>query len=192
LLGPLSPSAFSPSGTVTTWRLNVDLVGGLTGLEVADQDDGTSEVLFHESFGDLDLRRHVVDGVDLAGLDVDDRVDDLRDEAEFDAADEALERVDGASGVDDADHPDARESHVREHLEVVGLADLVVDGVVGPDHQQRVGGLGHRPAQRGVLGDLRADLEVPGLLHRLDGVVRLGEELGDGLGERRLPAPGAP
>ena len=47
----------------------------------------TREVLGGEALGHLHLRAHVVDGVDLAGLDVDDGVDDLRDHPQFDPAD---------------------------------------------------------------------------------------------------------
>jgi len=44
--------------------------------EVRKTDD--FEVFFHEPLGDLDLRPDVVDSVDLAGLDVHDRIDDLQ------------------------------------------------------------------------------------------------------------------
>ena len=128
----------------------------------------------------------------LPVLDVDDGVDHLGDHPEFDAAHQPLEGVDGAGRVDDADHPDAREPHVREGAEVGGLAHLVVDGVVRPDHEQRVGRLLHRPGEFGVLGDVGADLQVTRLLHRLHREVAVREELRDGLRERRLPRAGRP
>ena len=157
------------------------------GLEVPDDDDRPGEVLLHESLRDLDLGDHVVDGLDLSFLDEDDRVHDLWDHPEFDPADEPLEGVDGSGRVNDADHAHPGQPHVREDTEIVGLSDLVVDGVIGPNHQKRVGRLLHGARELGVLGDLRADLEVARFLHRLHDVAGVLEELGDGLGERRLP-----
>jgi len=55
-------------------------------------------------------------------------------------------------------HADAGETHVGEDLEVVGLADLVVDRVVGTDHQENVGGVFHAAFEFRVLSHLGADL----------------------------------
>jgi hypothetical protein len=70
--------------------------------------------------------------VDLAFLDVDYGVENLRYQPQFDLADEALNGFQCAVRVGHAEQADARQSDVAENLEIARSANLVKDYEIRP------------------------------------------------------------
>jgi len=108
---------------------------------------------------------------DLALLDEDHGVHHLGDHAHVHPAQQALQGIYGLVGMHYSDHAHPGQAHVREDLEVAGLPDLIVDGVIRPDQEENIGRCLHAPLQRPVLGDLGGHLQVAGRLQGLDHII---------------------
>src|SRR5450756_469564 len=96
----------------------------------------------------------VIDQFYLTFLEKNDGIDNLRNDAKLDSANQTLECIDAARRVHDANHPHSRESHVSEGLEVVSLAHLVINRVVWSHEQKDVGRLSHITFERRILRDV--------------------------------------
>src|SRR5674476_1643551 len=93
---------------------------------------------------------YVIDQFYLTFLEKNDGIDNLRNDAKLDSANQTLECIDAARRVHDANHPHSRESHVSEGLEVVSLAHLVINRVVWSHEQKDVGRLSHITFERRI------------------------------------------
>ncbi len=110
----------------------VNLMLDLVRLKVPDLDDWPCKICLGHSRWHFYGKMDVIYGLNLTFLQEYDRVNDLRNNTKFDAAYQALKRIDPARCMYDAYHAHACEAHVGERPEVAGLANLVINRVVGP------------------------------------------------------------
>ncbi len=129
---------------------------------------------------------------DLALLDEDHGVHHLGYHAHVHPAQEALQGIYGLVGMHHSDHAHSSQAHIGKDLEVAGLSDLIVNGIIRPDQKQNIGRCLHAPLQRPVLGDLGRDLQIAGRLQGLDHIITAQQILGHSCSEGGLSRSGRP